>query len=129
VSRGTETPTPDRQRRAHRLELGLTVLFFVLFVAAGHLGIWFTLFGVDPEARLFGFPTHYTLALLAGWPVLLVLVVAYAVAANRLDDEIAKAGDAANAGDVENTGAIGNAGDIEGEEPPGEDAPDRTDLR
>lgn len=76
-----------------RKEVFVTLLFFVLFLVAGHLGIWFVLFPVDPGARLLGFPAHYAIALLAGWPGLLVLVVVWARVANRLDDEIAGSAD------------------------------------
>ncbi len=70
-------------------EITITLSFFGLFVFFGHLGFWFVLFPVNPDTRLFGFPVHYTLALLAGWPVLLLLAAVYARVANRLDDEIA----------------------------------------
>ena len=71
-------------------EIVVTLSFLGLFVFVGHLGFWFVLFPVDPSTRFLGFPVHYTLALLAGWPVLLLLVALYARVANRLDDEIAK---------------------------------------
>lgn len=73
-----------------RSQISITLLFFALFLIAGHLGIWFVLFPVHPGTRLLGFPAHYALALLAGWPVLLVLVVLYARIANRLDDRIGR---------------------------------------
>lgn len=72
-----------------RKEVFVTLLFFVLFLVAGHLGIWFVLFPVEAGTRLLGFPAHYTIALLVGWPGLLVLVAVWARVANRLDDEIA----------------------------------------
>lgn len=71
-----------------RSQIAITLAFLGLFLGAGHLGIWFVLFPPDPGARLLGFPAHYALALLAGWPVLLALAALYAVVANRLDDRI-----------------------------------------
>lgn len=73
-----------------RSQISITLVFLALFLIVGHLGIWFVLFPVDPEARLLGFPRHYALALLAGWPALLGLVALYARIANRLDDRIGR---------------------------------------
>ncbi len=78
-----------REGTTTRAQISVTVVFLGLFLLAGHLGIWFVLFPTDPDARLFGFPVHYAVALLAGWPVLLVLVALYARVANRMDDRIA----------------------------------------
>lgn len=72
----------------YKKELVLTVVFFVLLVLAGHLGSWFVIFPVDPATRLFGYPAHYALALIVGWPGILLLVALYAHFANRLDHEI-----------------------------------------
>jgi len=72
---------------SYRREIRLTLVFLVLFLVSGHLGIWFSLFPVDPDVRLFGFPAHYTIMLLASWPGLRVLVALYARAANRFDRE------------------------------------------
>jgi len=73
-----------------RSQISITLLFLALFLLVGHLGILFVLFPVDPGVRLLGFPAHYALALLAGWPVLLVLVAVYARVANRMDERIGR---------------------------------------
>jgi len=73
-----------------RSQISITLLFLALFLLVGHLGIVFVLFPVDPGTRLLGFPAHYALALLAGWPVLLVLVAVYARVANRMDERIGR---------------------------------------
>lgn len=72
----------------YKKELVLTVVFFVLLVLAGHMGSWFVIFPVDPDTRLFGYPAHYALALIASWPGILLLVALYAHFANRLDHQI-----------------------------------------
>ncbi|MFQ5705069.1 MAG: hypothetical protein ACE5HT_13745 [Gemmatimonadales bacterium] len=68
----------------------VTVVFLVLFLLAGHLGIWFVLFPPSPSARLFGFPLHYTIALIVGWPGILLLAMLYSRVANRLDEEMSE---------------------------------------
>ena len=73
-----------------RSQIRVTLLFLALFLFVGHLGIVFVLFPVDPAARLLGFPAHYAVALLAGWPVLLALVAVYARVANRMDERIGR---------------------------------------
>ena len=69
----------------------LTVVFLIVFILAGHMGLWFVLFPVSPSTRFLGFPLHYTIALIVGWPGILLLAFLYARIANRLDDEIASA--------------------------------------
>jgi len=89
-SEGSERGERDNRerRRTYRAEIRLTLIWLVLFLAAGHLGIWFSLFPPPEGVRLLGFPLHYAVALLVSWPGLLLLTFLYIRYGNRMDDRI-----------------------------------------
>jgi hypothetical protein len=84
---------------AYRKEIRYTLIFSVLLLICGHLGLFFVAFPSLQNHMVFGFPSQYIIPVLMGWLGLMVVVWFQAKLSNDLDDEIE-----AYSGSTENVG-------------------------
>lgn len=73
---------------AYKKEIRYTLLFSVLLLICGHLGLFFVAFPGLQNHMVFGFPSQYIIPVLMGWLGLMVVVYFQAKLTNQLDDEI-----------------------------------------
>ncbi|TMW70114.1 hypothetical protein [Alteribacter natronophilus] len=74
---------------AYKKEVRFTVIMSALFLAAGNVGLFFSIFPV--EGMLFGFPIMYIVPILSGWFGIFVLTLIASRMGNRIDEEIEEA--------------------------------------
>ena len=72
---------------AYKKEIRYTLVFSVLLLICGHLGLFFVAFPAFQNKMIFGFP-QYIIPIVFGWIVLMVVVAVQAKLTNDLDDEI-----------------------------------------
>ncbi|PYZ95544.1 hypothetical protein CR205_18615 [Alteribacter lacisalsi] len=72
--------------RAYKKEVRFTVIMSALFLAAGNVGLFFSIFPV--EGMLFGFPIMYIVPILSGWFGIFVLTLVASRMGNQIDEEI-----------------------------------------
>ncbi len=75
---------------AYKKEIRYTLIFSVLLLICGHLGLLFVAFPSLQNHMVFGFPSQYIIPVLMGWLGLMVVVWFQAKLSNDLDDEIEK---------------------------------------
>lgn len=73
---------------AYKKEIRYTLIFSVLLLICGHLGLLFVAFPSLQGHMIFGFPSQYIIPVAMGWLVLMVVVGIQAKLTNALDDEI-----------------------------------------
>jgi hypothetical protein len=73
---------------AYKKEIRYTLVFSVLLLICGHLGLLFVAFPGLQNHMIFGFPSQYISPIVFGWLVLMVVVGIQAKLTNALDDEI-----------------------------------------
>ncbi|MCB2217045.1 DUF997 family protein [Desulfofustis glycolicus] len=73
---------------AYKKEIRYTLIFSVLLLICGHLGLFFVAFPSLQNHMVFGFPSQYIIPVLMGWLGLMVVVWFQAKLSNDLDDEI-----------------------------------------
>ncbi|BDD88974.1 hypothetical protein [Desulfofustis limnaeus] len=73
---------------AYKKEIRYTLIFSVLLLICGHLGLLFVAFPSLQNKMVFGFPSQYIIPVLMGWLGLMVVVYFQAKLCNDLDDEI-----------------------------------------
>ena len=73
---------------AYKKEIRYTLIFSVLLVMSGHLGLLFVAFPGLQGVMIFGFPSQYIIPVAMGWLGLMVIVAIQAKLTNDLDDEI-----------------------------------------
>ena len=73
---------------AYKKEIRYTLIFSVLLLICGHLGLLFVAFPSLQNKMIFGFPSQYIVPVVFGWLVLMVVVAFQAKLTNALDDEI-----------------------------------------
>lgn len=73
---------------AYKKEVWFTIIFTILFLFSGHLGLFFSIFPV--EGNLLGFPIMYIVPILSGWFGVLFLVIVAGKIGNQIDDDIEK---------------------------------------
>lgn len=64
------------------------IISFVVMMALTHVFPLYFLFPELTQSTLFGYPTHYVLTLVLGWPVLAVLYWGYIRVSDRIEREI-----------------------------------------
>ncbi|WP_366921688.1 hypothetical protein MFMK1_002099 [Metallumcola ferriviriculae] len=80
---------------AYKKEVYLTIALTILFLASGHIGLFFAIFAPNGvEGTFLGFPIHYIVPVIVGWFGVLFLTVVAGYIGNYLDEEIAKESDA-----------------------------------
>lgn len=72
--------------KAYKKEVWFTIIMSLVFLAAGHMGLIFSIFPV--EGMLFGFPIMYIVPILVGWFGILFLTIVAGKIGNQIDDEI-----------------------------------------
>ena len=73
---------------AYKKEIRYTLVFSVLLLICGHLGLFFVAFPGLQNKMILGFPSQYSVPVIFGWLVLMVVVAVQAKLTNDLDDEI-----------------------------------------
>ena len=73
---------------AYKKEIRYTLIFSVLLLMCGHLGLLFVAFPGLQGMMIFGFPSQYIVPVFMGWIGLMVVVAFQAKLTNDLDDEI-----------------------------------------
>jgi len=73
---------------AYKKEIRYTLVFSVLLLICGHLGLFFVAFPAFQNKMVFGFPSQYIIPVIFGWIVLMAVVAVQAKLTNDLDDEI-----------------------------------------
>lgn len=73
---------------AYKKEIRYTLIFSVLLLICGHMGLFFVAFPSLQNHMIFGFPSQYIIPVVFGWLVLMVVVGIQAKLTNELDDEI-----------------------------------------
>jgi hypothetical protein len=78
----------ESMNSAYKKEIRYTLIFSVLLLICGHLGLLFVAFPSLQNKMVFGFPSQYIIPVLMGWLGLMVVVYFQAKLCNDLDDEI-----------------------------------------
>lgn len=73
---------------AYKKEIRYTLIFSVLLLMSGHLGLVFVAFPGLQGHMIFGFPSQYIIPVVMGWLGLMAIVAVQAKLTNDLDDEI-----------------------------------------
>ena len=73
---------------AYKKEIRYTLIFSVLLLICGHMGLLFVAFPGLQNHMVFGFPSQYIVPVVFGWLVLMVVTAFQAKLTNALDDEI-----------------------------------------
>ena len=73
---------------AYKKEIRYTLIFSVLLLICGHMGLLFVAFPGLQNHMIFGFPSQYIVPVVFGWLVLMVVTAFQAKLTNALDDEI-----------------------------------------
>jgi hypothetical protein len=73
---------------AYKKEIRYTLIFSVLLLMCGHLGLLFVAFPGLQGKMIFGFPSQYIVPVFMGWIGLMAVVAVQAKLTNDLDDEI-----------------------------------------
>ena len=73
---------------AYKKEIWYTLVFSVLLLICGHLGLLFVAFPGLQGHMIFGFPSQYIIPVVMGWLGLMAIVAVQAKLTNDLDDEI-----------------------------------------
>jgi hypothetical protein len=78
----------ESMNSAYKKEIRYTLIFSVLLLICGHMGLLFVAFPGLQNHMIFGFPSQYIVPVVFGWLVLMVVVGFQAKLTNALDDEI-----------------------------------------
>ncbi|WP_096187227.1 hypothetical protein [Evansella halocellulosilytica] len=72
--------------KAYKKEVRFTLIMSALFIIAGNVGLFFSIFPV--EGMLFGFPIMYIVPILSGWFGIFVLTIIASKMGNQIDEDI-----------------------------------------
>ncbi|RNA66265.1 hypothetical protein [Alteribacter keqinensis] len=72
--------------KAYKKEVRFTILMTALFLAAGNVGLFFSIFPVN--GMLFGFPIMYIVPILFGWFGIFALTIVASKLGNQIDADI-----------------------------------------
>jgi hypothetical protein len=78
----------ESMNSAYKKEIRYTLIFSVLLLICGHMGLLFVAFPSLQNHMIFGFPSQYIVPVVFGWLVLMVVTAFQAKLTNALDDEI-----------------------------------------
>lgn len=81
---------------AYKKEIRYTLIFSVLLLMCGHLGLLFVAFPGLQGHMIFGFPAQYIIPVAMGWLGLMAVTAIQAKLTNDLDDEIEAISDVAD---------------------------------
>lgn len=74
--------------KSYKKECYSVLISFVVAMALTHVFPMYFLFPELTQSTLFGYPTHYMLTILLGWPVLALLYLLYIRVSDRIEREI-----------------------------------------